>query len=380
MDNATYTLTDNIVGFGPSIVVERDNIVVDGSGFLVDGINECLYPAIDLSGRRNVSVRNMRIHHFESVFWLHGSSHNKLSANEVTSLVRAGAVPHGVIDLRVASNNTISNNKITTLTNAGIRLYSSSHNTISENNLFSIMPNSGQAGIMLALSNYNNILGNNIANKSLAISLGGSYNMIFGNNMANNDQVMFASGTHNSICDNDIVNNNHGIELDTGSNFKISGNKITNSGHGIWLSSACSNFSIFGNEITDCSNGIGVVESDYNSVSENDITSCGNGISLIGTPTHNRISGNNVTLCANGIYIQLLPLPFQLNNSFYSNNLVDNTKQVQISSDSLDISWNNSYPTGGNFWSDYSDVDLFSGPHQDLPRQRWNMGPSLRYR
>jgi len=41
IDNITYTLTDNIVGDVPewssAIVVERDNIVVDGAGYTLQG-------------------------------------------------------------------------------------------------------------------------------------------------------------------------------------------------------------------------------------------------------------------------------------------------------------------------------------------------------
>jgi ribonucleotide monophosphatase NagD (HAD superfamily) len=40
-DNITYTLTDNIVGYVPedtsAIVVERDDIVVNGAGYIVQG-------------------------------------------------------------------------------------------------------------------------------------------------------------------------------------------------------------------------------------------------------------------------------------------------------------------------------------------------------
>jgi len=29
--------------------------------------------------------------------------------------------------------------------------------------------------------------------------------------------------------------------------------------------------------------------------------------------------------------------------------------------------WDDGYPSGGNYWSDYTDVDQYSGPNQDQP-------------
>lgn len=52
-DNVTYTLTDDIASSVNGIVVERDNIVINGAGRMVQGSNSGI--GIDLSNRRNVS-------------------------------------------------------------------------------------------------------------------------------------------------------------------------------------------------------------------------------------------------------------------------------------------------------------------------------------
>ena len=49
-----YTFTSNIYD---SIVVERDNIVVDGAGYTLEGA------PIWLENRRNVTIKNMQITH-----------------------------------------------------------------------------------------------------------------------------------------------------------------------------------------------------------------------------------------------------------------------------------------------------------------------------
>jgi parallel beta-helix repeat protein len=72
----------------------------------------------------------------------------------------------------------------------------------------------------------------------------------------------------------------------------------------------------------------------------------------------NTISGNNMT--ANNYCILLYSSP---NNKFYHNNFINNTRQV-YSSGSVNF-WDDGYPSGGNYWSDYTDVDFYSGPYQN---------------
>jgi len=51
-------------------------------------------------------------------------------------------------------------------------------------------------------------------------------------------------------------------------------------------------------------------------------------------------------------------------NAIYDNVFVDNVNQTH---DSSTNSWDNGYQPGGNYWSDYTGVDVKSGPNQDLP-------------
>jgi parallel beta-helix repeat protein len=47
------------------------------------------------------------------------------------------------------------------------------------------------------------------------------------------------------------------------------------------------------------------------------------------------------------------------------NSFISNTQQLLLS-DSFNTAWDNGYPSGGNYWSDYSDTDLYSGPYQNI--------------
>jgi len=50
----------------------------------------------------------------------------------------------------------------------------------------------------------------------------------------------------------------------------------------------------------------------------------------------------------------------------YHNNFKNNTTQAYISGGAFNL-FNEVYPQGGNFWSDYHAVDLYRGPNQDEP-------------
>jgi hypothetical protein len=55
-------------------------------------------------------------------------------------------------------------------------------------------------------------------------------------------------------------------------------------------------------------------------------------------------------------------LPTLYNNKIYHNNFIDNIHNAYAKGNTL---WDNGYPSGGNYWSDYTGVDNFSGPDQN---------------
>jgi parallel beta-helix repeat protein len=75
----------------------------------------------------------------------------------------------------------------------------------------------------------------------------------------------------------------------------------------------------------------------------------------------NYILGNNVSSNSYvGIY-----LSNSNNNHIYHNNIIDNVDQAY--DDFANNYWDNGYPSGGNYWSDYTGIDLNSTPSQDVP-------------
>jgi len=119
-DGDVYTFTDNIYD---SIVVERNNILVEGAGSILQGTGSGR--GIDLSDRSNVVIQNMQIRHFENGIYLDGSSGSNIYGNTITNNDRG-------IYLRQSSSNNIYGNTITN-NDRGIHFYRSSENIFYHN-------------------------------------------------------------------------------------------------------------------------------------------------------------------------------------------------------------------------------------------------------
>ena len=146
VDNVTYTFTDNI--FDQSIVVERDNIVIDGAGYTLQGSGS--ENGFDLSSRYNVTIENTKIDSFDTGILLVSSLGNTIAWNNIAN-------DNDGIRLVDSSNNVIFENKITANNMQGIGLDSSSNNSISGNNITA----NNYEGIGLSYSSNNTIYHNN---------------------------------------------------------------------------------------------------------------------------------------------------------------------------------------------------------------------------
>ncbi len=150
-DGSIYTFTDNVYG---AIVVQRANIVVDGSGYTLQGIGGG--EGISLMGIENVSVRNMQIKDFTAGAYLGGSPGSSIEGNNITANIIG-------INLFMASNISITGNNITANGGVGINLLLSSNNSISGN---SIIANIDYV-IFMADSSSNSIFHNSFINNTI---------------------------------------------------------------------------------------------------------------------------------------------------------------------------------------------------------------------
>jgi len=154
----------------------------------------------------------------------------------------------------------------------------------------------------------------------------------------NNDfGVVLESSPDTIVSNNNVASNNAGIYIGYSTNCTLSGNTVTsNFDLGIAFES-CSNIMVFGNNLTRNNAGISLNNSFNNTLSENNVTA------------------NNYA----GIEIM-----YSSSNSIFHNNFVNNRIQV-LPTDSTN-NWDNGYPSGGNYWSDYNGSDLFRGAYQNL--------------
>jgi nitrous oxidase accessory protein NosD len=154
----------------------------------------------------------------------------------------------------------------------------------------------------------------------------------------------YVEGRENKLINNTFSNVDIAIEV-KGSDNIISYNDI-NANHGVSVSGQyLSNNLIFRNNI---SAEVGIVIGREN--------------------TDNYIFENTIVECGIGIYLGVYPEGFGpcSNNIFYHNNLIDNTQQVFVGEGSTNI-WDNGYPDGGNYWSNYNGIDIASGEGQTTP-------------
>jgi parallel beta-helix repeat protein len=151
---------------------------------------------------------------------------------------------------------------------------------------------------------------------------------------------IFALDSDDSTFEGNYVSSNtfYGIALGTAYRNVVSNNTASyNQQAGIYLSASV-NTIIEGNYLGVNERGIWLENSHFNGIRNNTLYENGKGMEVV-------------------VVAQ--------NNTIYHNNFLDNTEQAM--DDAGWNEWDNGYPSGGNYWSDYSGVDDMSGVSQDQP-------------
>ena len=140
-----------------------------------------------------------------------------------------------------------------------------------------------------------------------------------------------------------------GICLKNSNNCTLIRNTATSNGeHGISLERS-DNCTLVGNTARDNpSNGIKLTVACYNTFTNNSVSNNHyDGIWITASSNSNTFVGNTVTSnTPNGIRVHS-----SSSNSIFHNNFVGNAEQVR--SDGSTNVWDDGYPSGGNYWSDY---------------------------
>ncbi len=182
----------------------------------------------------------------------------------------------------------------------------------------------GAIGIDLSHASSVNVEANTALNNKVGFHLWDSNNNNVKNNIAHENEYSgisihggygYGGSSHNTITNNALSNNGAGVDIETSSNYNEITNNIimSNKYEGIYIHDSCDSSTI----------------------------------------TDNKVLNNDV-----GIYIE-----GSGNNLIHHNNLINNSQNAY--DDPGNNFWDNGYPSGGNYWSDYEGEDKKSGPNQD---------------
>lgn len=326
-----YMLTDDIYTFidNDAIVIERDNMILDGAGFTINGRDNPRSGSynwgIKLWNRNNVTIGNFIIHCFG----------------------------YGCIDLSQSFNIRICRNTpYQDLGGCAIYLNGTSDTIVESNNVY---------GDILCMNSSNNTI---VGNSAVIYLMNSSDNRVIRNACS----IYVMNGSMRNIIDENTMGG--WCILDHSNNNVISNNNITMPFQkyeeypfirftGIALDSHSDRNLVRGNNITNGWVGINLVSGD-NKIIGNTIGNAKFGIFLSLYSNSNTVSENAIIDNIYGLWLEE-----SSSNRIFHNILARNDNDASIIKSYGDM-WDGGYPLGGNYWENYTDVDSCCGPDQNI--------------
>jgi len=426
VDNVTYTLTDDI--YNMSIEVERDNIVLDGNNHVLQcsgntracaiglwWINHVVVTRVVISGgftygimlvfsSNNDLVSNSITGGVEYGICLQQSDHNTLSNNIVMNTFKA-------ISLEYSNHNNLYDNEALE-SFYGISILSGTGHELRNNVMAGNKRNFGVIAIWELEEYIHNIGSSNLVDgkpiyylinrrdftvpqRAGCVVIVNSDEITVKNlNLRNNDVGITLAYTTNSVIENVTATGNFiPIFLDLSDHNVVNGNNVTNNGgagialarshynnvtcnyvhdtngSGIWLEDTYCN-TIIGNHVSSSRrgspqefDGAGIlVDDSYDcEIIDNTVTENEHGIVVGADPAqYNIVARNNIM--ENNIGFILFDTQ---RNKIYHNDFLRNAVTVHTYHNTAGSTFYSNYPIGGNYWSNYTSVDLYSGPDQN---------------
>ncbi|UCE37216.1 MAG: right-handed parallel beta-helix repeat-containing protein [Thermoplasmata archaeon] len=281
------------------------------------------------------------------VIILHHSERNDIKSNI------ASDNPNGIL-LGHSNGNRLTGNTISSTFFEGIYIESSSENVLTGNTML------GNGifikGNLLEHWNTHNIDTSNTVNGKPIYYWKNQTGSTVPNGAG---QVILANCVNVNIENQELTYSSVGIELGFSSNNNIRGNNLSlNNIYGLYVFNSNSNI-ITDNNCSENIDGIYIMDSNENNITGNTASNNLVGI-FLWDASENKITYNNISFNNNqGISIR----DYTSNNHIYHNNIQYNT--IQACDDGTDNYWDDGYPSGGNYWTDYTGEDDYNGPDQD---------------
>jgi hypothetical protein len=221
-----YKLTDNIVMH--TIVIQRDNIVLDGSDYMIEGnkswmgiaprLGDAGNNGIILVGRNHVNITNLNIEKFTAGVRITDSSHINIVGNSFKEETAVMDTPMGIV-IEASSDVLIESNNFTSI--SGPAIASNGKNIIIRTNtLIDIID--GIDGSIAIEGSLNAITDNKIETASTSIRLAEADSNIIGRNQITGG-VSLVSCSDNHIFENNLTS----IRLVIGSSNTFFDNYLT---------------------------------------------------------------------------------------------------------------------------------------------------------
>jgi len=303
----------------------------------------------------NINVENLRLSNASYGLELWGTNNSRISSNSIANNVYGIGLYHS------SYNNSITGNNITANSWFGVELRQATYNNVSGN---SILANDLTGISVSARSDYNSFLGNNLSTGRYGLSLlQSSNNSIRSNIISNNTYNFIVTPTFSNLTD--FVNNVDTSNTVDGKPIYYWVNRREGSvpaGAGYVALINCTNILVQNLNLTKNGQGVLLAYTSNCTLTKNYIVAHRyDGIDLFAS-FNNSISGNSISRNQFGIYAQA-----SSNNRIFGNNLIGNTAHCENSTNA----WDDGYPSGGNYWSDYDGSDVYSGVYQNETGYDW---------
>ncbi len=193
------------------IIIQRDNIVIDGNGFRISSFTFNYHTGITLENRKNVTIKNAHINEFSVGIRINNSSNNTVTGNNI----KCGSC--------VRIHNSSSHNQIVGNNMQSFRGFSYGNGISGDGSFNNITGNNFATVCGITMNCSNTIISQNYFENNKGISLGGNshHNLITKNTMAGGlyGVILFDSSSNNIIFGNNITQKTEcGIEIEDASN------------------------------------------------------------------------------------------------------------------------------------------------------------------